>query len=64
MNRDNVAYMIRRSLLLVPLLIGLSVLMFSLIHAAPGDATVALMGVNAARDPNAVAQSAQAARAR
>jgi len=31
------AYLVRRALFLIPLLIGLSVLMFGLIHAAPGD---------------------------
>ena len=31
------AYLARRAIFLVPLLIGLSILMFLLIHAAPGD---------------------------
>ena len=31
------AYLARRALFLVPLLLGLSLLMFLLIHAAPGD---------------------------
>lgn len=57
MNGANTAYMIRRSLMLIPLLIGLSILMFTLIHAAPGDPTIALMGVTAARNPNAIEQT-------
>ena len=57
MNSNNVAYMIRRALMLIPLLIGLSILMFTLIHAAPGDPTVALMGATAARNPTAIAQT-------
>ncbi len=38
------AYMMRRVLLLIPLMLGLSILMFTLIHAAPGDPIMALVG--------------------
>jgi peptide/nickel transport system permease protein len=57
MNRDTIAYLIRRTLMLGPLLIGLSILMFALIHAAPGDPTVALMGVTATHNQNAIEQT-------
>jgi peptide/nickel transport system permease protein len=45
------AYMARRALGLVPLVIGLSIIVFLLIHAAPGDPAVAMMGEQAARNP-------------
>ena len=45
------AYMARRSLSLVPLMIGLSIIVFLLIQAAPGDPAVAMMGEQAARNP-------------
>ena len=57
MNSANLAYMIRRTLMLIPLLIGLTVLMFTLIHAAPGDPTVALMGATAVHNPAAIEQT-------
>ena len=38
------AYMVRRALLLVPLLIGLTLIMFTLIHLAPGDPVRAFVG--------------------
>ena len=31
------SYLVRRTFILIPLLIGLSIIMFTLIHAAPGD---------------------------
>lgn len=37
------SYMLRRVLLLVPLLLGLSVVMFALIHLAPGDPALAFI---------------------
>jgi peptide/nickel transport system permease protein len=37
------SYMLRRVLILVPLLIGLSIVMFSLIHLAPGDPALAFI---------------------
>src|SRR3712207_2666833 len=37
------SYMLRRVLLLIPLLLGLSIVMFSLIHLAPGDPALAFV---------------------
>lgn len=51
MSGDTGAYLIRRVLLIVPLLIGLSILMFGMIHAAPGDPVLALVGPQAAARP-------------
>lgn len=48
------SYLIRRTLILIPLLIGLSIVMFTLIHAAPGDPVVAMMGPTAAGNPQYV----------
>ncbi len=50
-------YLIRRTLILIPLLIGLSIVMFTLIHAAPGDPVVAMMGPTAAGNPQYVEQA-------
>lgn len=45
------AYMLRRTLALIPLLIGLSVIMFTLIHLAPGDPVLAFISEqNATQD--------------
>jgi peptide/nickel transport system permease protein len=49
-------YLARRAIFLVPLLIGLSILMFLLIHAAPGDPALAMMGERAASNPQYVEQ--------
>lgn len=57
MNGDTVAYLFRRVLLVIPLLIGLSILMFSLIHLAPGDPITALLGPGSAARPEALAQA-------
>ena len=51
------SYLIRRTLILIPLLIGLSIIMFTLIHAAPGDPVVAMMGPTAASNPRYVEQA-------
>jgi peptide/nickel transport system permease protein len=51
------AYLARRAIFLVPLLLGLSLLMFILIHAAPGDPVLATLGERAASDPTFVAQA-------
>lgn len=51
------AFVIRRFVFLVPLLLGLSMLMFALIHAAPGDPVIALMGPQAAANPEYVEQA-------
>jgi peptide/nickel transport system permease protein len=50
------AFIVRRLLMLVPLLFGLSVIMFALIHAAPGDPVTAMMGERAAANPQFVEQ--------
>jgi peptide/nickel transport system permease protein len=44
-------------LILIPLMIGLSIIMFALIHAAPGDPVVAMMGPTAASNPRYVEQA-------
>jgi peptide/nickel transport system permease protein len=51
------AYLARRAIFLVPLLLGLSILMFLLIHAAPGDPVLAMMGERAASNPTYVEQT-------
>lgn len=51
------SYLIRRTLILIPLLIGLSIVMFALIHAAPGDPVIAMMGPTAAGNPQYVEQA-------
>ncbi len=57
MNGDTGAYLIRRILLVIPLLIGLSILMFGMIHAAPGDPVLALVGPQAATRPEVLDQA-------
>ncbi len=51
------AYLIRRALFLIPLLVGLSMFMFGLIHAAPGDPVVAMLGERGASNPQFVEQA-------
>jgi peptide/nickel transport system permease protein len=51
------AYMARRVIFLVPLLIGLSLVMFSLIQLAPGDPVLAMMGERGASNPTYVEQT-------
>ncbi|CAN5742999.1 oligopeptide ABC transporter permease AppB [soil metagenome] len=50
-------YMARRVLYLIPLLIGLSMIMFALIHAAPGDPALAMMGERGAANPQFLEQA-------
>lgn len=50
-------YIVRRFLFLIPLLVGLSVVMFVLVHAAPGDPAVAMMGPQAAANPQFLEQA-------
>lgn len=50
-------YMARRVLLLIPLLLGLSLVVFLLIHLAPGDPVSAMMSPAAAANPRYVAQA-------
>ena len=51
------AYLTRRVVFLIPLLFGLSVVMFVLVHAAPGDPATALMGPQAAANPQYLEQA-------
>jgi peptide/nickel transport system permease protein len=51
------AYMARRVLMLIPLLLGLSLVMFILIQAAPGDPVLTMMGEQAASNPEYVEQT-------
>ena len=57
MQSGTVAYLIRRTLFLVPLMIGLSLVMFTLIHTAPGDPVLALLGERGADNPDFVAET-------
>ena len=57
MASGSTAYLVRRALFLIPLLIGLSILMFGLIHAAPGDPVVAMLGERGASNPQFVEQA-------
>lgn len=57
MNSGIWAYMARRVIMLVPLLIGLSLIMFTLIQAAPGDPVIAMLGERAASNPQFVEQA-------
>ncbi len=47
-------YLMKRILLLIPTLLGVSILVFSIIHLIPGDPAVAMLGQHAT--PQAVAQ--------
>jgi len=51
------AYAARRILFLIPLLIGLTMVMFLLIHLAPGDPVTAMLGPQAVANPAYLAQS-------
>ena len=51
------AYMARRILTLIPLLLGLSLVMFTLVQLAPGDPVLAMMGEQAASNPEYVEQT-------
>src|SRR5215204_950224 len=57
MSSDTWRFMARRALMLIPLLIGLSILMFALIHSAPGAPAVAMMGPTAASNPQYLEQT-------
>lgn len=49
-------YIIRRIFLVIPLLIGLSIVVFAIIHLAPGDPALALVPQGAAIDPVLIEQ--------
>ncbi len=51
------AYIMRRVLMLVPLLIGLSMIMFLLLHLAPGDPATAAMPPSVLSNPEFVEQT-------
>jgi peptide/nickel transport system permease protein len=55
MSTANRGYVLRRLLFLAPMLVGLSVVVFALIHLAPGDPALALVSEQSA-DPTIVAQ--------
>ena len=57
MSSEMRAYMARRVLMLVPLLIGLSLVMFLLLRLAPGDPATAMMSPQAANNPGYVEQT-------
>jgi peptide/nickel transport system permease protein len=57
MTSATTAYLARRVLLVIPLLIGLSILIFGLIQAAPGDPVLALLGPQAATNPQIIEQA-------
>jgi peptide/nickel transport system permease protein len=50
-------FIVRRFIFLIPLLVGLSLVMFVLIHAAPGDPALAMMGPQAAANPQFLEQA-------
>jgi peptide/nickel transport system permease protein len=50
-------FIVRRFVFLIPLLVGLSLVMFALIHAAPGDPVVAMLGPQAAANPQFIEQA-------
>jgi peptide/nickel transport system permease protein len=51
------AYIVRRFLFLIPLLLGLSIVMFMLIRLAPGDPALAMMSPTAASNPQYLEQT-------
>ena len=51
------AYIIRRMLFLIPLLLGLSIVMFTIIRLAPGDPALAMMSPTAASNPQYLEQT-------
>jgi peptide/nickel transport system permease protein len=51
------AFIIRRLLFLIPLLLGLSIVMFTLIRLAPGDPALAMMSPTAASNPQYLEQT-------
>jgi peptide/nickel transport system permease protein len=55
MSAENRAYILRRVLLLFPLLVGLTVIMFTMIHLAPGDPALAFVSEQSI-DPDVIAQ--------
>jgi peptide/nickel transport system permease protein len=50
-------YIVRRTIFLIPLLIGLSLVMFTLVHLAPGDPATAMLSPQAAANPQYLEQT-------
>jgi peptide/nickel transport system permease protein len=57
MSSEMRAYVVRRVLMLIPLLLGLSLVMFVLLHIAPGDPATASMPPSALSNPTFVEQT-------
>jgi len=57
MSSEMRAYVVRRVLMLIPLLLGLSLVMFLLLHIAPGDPATASMPPSALSNPAFVEQT-------
>jgi peptide/nickel transport system permease protein len=57
MSSEMRAYVLRRILMLVPLLLGLSLVMFTLVHISPGDPAAAMMSPQAGNNPTFVEQT-------
>lgn len=57
MSSGTFAYLARRVIFLVPLMLGLSLVMFTIIHVAPGDPVRAYMGERGASNPTFVEQT-------
>ena len=51
----SIAYIIRRFLLLIPMLLGITVISFTISHLVPGDPVAVNLGQNAMSDPRIVA---------
>ena len=61
MQSGTVAYLIRRTLFLVPLMLGLSLVMFTLIHTAPGVSLGRAVDARGRVEPRLVAEPHDAA---
>ena len=57
MSSEMRAYVLRRILMLIPLLLGLSLVMFTLVHISPGDPAAAMMSPQAGNNPTFVEQT-------
>jgi peptide/nickel transport system permease protein len=57
MSSEMRAYLARRVLMLIPLLLGLSLVMFTLVHISPGDPAAAMMSPQAANNPDYLVQT-------
>jgi peptide/nickel transport system permease protein len=57
MNGTLWGFVIRRTIFLIPLLIGLSLVMFTLVHLAPGDPATAMLSPQAAANPEFLEQT-------